>query len=58
MYIKGGGHAHAVHVNITASTLTVDDLGRIVGDVHNILCAEGTGFDGVGASGIKSILVD
>jgi hypothetical protein len=37
---------------ITAETLIVDDLGRIIGDLHDITCFKGNGFNANnGASG-------
>ena len=50
--MQGEGHVHAVQVNITAETLIVDDLGRIIGDLHDITCSKGNGFNANdGASG-------
>ncbi|KAK3576661.1 hypothetical protein CHS0354_004945 [Potamilus streckersoni] len=49
--VRGGGHVHAVHININSATLIVDDLGRIVGDFHSIPCITGDGYSGSGASG-------
>ena len=49
--VHGGGTIHAVHLNITVVNLTVDDLGTIVGDLHQVPCTQGQGHDGLGASG-------
>ena len=52
LWVQGEGHVHAVHVNITAENVVVDDLGHIIGDHHGIACTIGDGFDSVnGASG-------
>lgn len=53
--MQGGGHVHAVHVDITADTLIVDDLGKIIGDIHNAACSKGDGYSSsTGASGKTS----
>ena len=57
MHIEGLGHVHATHVHIEAGTLIVDDLGRLVGDEHDIPCTTGQGTDGQGASGVIYIYV-
>ena len=49
--IRGGGVLHAVHLNLTAEEMVVDDLGRVVGDTHSIPCVMGEGVNGAGASG-------
>jgi len=51
LWVQGGGLVHAVKVTIVAGTLVVDDLGQIVGDLHDISCPTGTGFAGNGGSG-------
>ena len=53
-HVHGLGRVHAIHLNITAAELTVDDLGQIIGDYHNISCSIGEGFDGYGPSGKMS----
>ena len=49
--MHGGGIIHAVHLNITVDNLVIDDLGTIVGDLHQIPCSEGQGHGGSGPSG-------
>ncbi|WAR25690.1 hypothetical protein MAR_011394 [Mya arenaria] len=49
--IQGGGIVHAIHVNIEAQQLIVDDLGEIIGDFHNITCSVGEGVQGTAGSG-------
>lgn len=49
--IQGGGFVHAVHLNLTAGEMIVDDLGRVVGDTHSVPCVTGEGVNGAGASG-------
>ena len=52
MKVQGGGLVHAVHMNIEASMLVVDDLGIIRGDTHGMTCTTGQGYGGSsGASG-------
>ncbi|XP_076091252.1 uncharacterized protein LOC143063127 [Mytilus galloprovincialis] len=52
LWVQGGGHVHAVHVDITADTLIVDDLGKIIGDIHNAACSKGDGYSSsTGGSG-------
>ncbi|KAH3816394.1 hypothetical protein DPMN_117910 [Dreissena polymorpha] len=49
--VQGGGRIHAVHVDIRAQQLTVDDLGEIIGDLHTIACTTGSGIAGSSGSG-------
>ena len=58
IWIQGRGRLHAVHVNIKSENLTVDDLGLIKGDNHDIKCHEGQGFSGHVGSGKKCFLFD
>ena len=52
LWIKGGGTVHHPKVHVTAETLTVDDLGTLVGDEHDESCSTGNGFNnGNGGSG-------
>ena len=53
--VQGGGIIHAIHVVIESDNLIVDDLGRVVGDIHDLPCDTGNGIDGTTASG-KTIL--
>jgi len=46
--VKGLGHLHALHINITAGTLIVDDLGHVTGDVNDDPCPVGDGIDSTG----------
>lgn len=46
--MKGLGHLHAVHLNLTVNTLIVDDLGHVTGDVHDDPCPVGDGIDSSG----------
>jgi len=56
--VQGEGHVHAVQVNITAENLIVDDLGQIIGDLHDITCSKGNGFNANnGASGRQCYLI-
>ena len=55
--VKGHGHIHAVHINLTANTMVVDDLGLVIGDRHDISCVQGDGVTSAsGASGNKTLL--
>ena len=46
---------HAVHINLTANTMVVDDLGRVTGDLHEISCVQGDGVASTAdASGKKT----
>ncbi|XP_033640829.1 uncharacterized protein LOC117301055 [Asterias rubens] len=51
--VEGGGHLHATRMEINADILIVDDLGRVVADVHEIPCEEedGAGKDPSGSYG-------
>ena len=50
--VKGGGILHAVHLDITADKMKVDDLGQVIGDTHSVTCSSGEGIVGSnGASG-------
>ena len=51
--VEGGGHLHTTMMEINADTLIVDDLGRVVADVHDIPCddADGAGKAGTGSYG-------
>ena len=52
MEIKGHGRMHAVHIEVTANTMVVDDLGSVIGDLHNNQCVQGDGVTSTkGASG-------
>lgn len=61
LHVYGGGLVHAVSANINARDMTVDDLGRVIGDWNSIPCNAddqadeaaytGNGKDGIGASG-------
>ena len=52
LWVQGGGHVHAVHVDMEAKDLIVDDLGLIVGDIHDAPCTTGNGFSSTsGGSG-------
>ncbi|XP_033745593.1 uncharacterized protein LOC117331107 [Pecten maximus] len=51
LWVKGGGHLHAVKVNIDADTMIVDDLGEVTGDVHTKSCTVGQGYQAYGGSG-------
>ncbi|WAR26294.1 hypothetical protein MAR_011998 [Mya arenaria] len=51
MRVAGGGIVHAVHVNIGAQQLIVDDLGEIIGDFHSVSCSTGNGVTGTSGSG-------
>ena len=43
---------HAVHLNVTANTMVVDDLGLVIGDLHKNPCVQGDGVTSTkGASG-------
>ena len=35
--VQGCGIIHAIHVVIESDNLVVDDLGRVVGDIHDLL---------------------
>ena len=56
LHVKGHGLIHAVNLTIEADTFIVDDLGRVVGDVHDATCTLGEGFSGSGASGLPDYL--
>ena len=53
--VQGGGIIHAIHVVIESDNLVVDDLGRVVGDIHDLPCETGNGVDGTTASGKTSL---
>ena len=59
MEIKGRGHMHAVHLNVTANTMVVHDLGLVIGDLHVNPCVQGDGVSSTnGASGNNVPLFD
>ena len=49
--MQGGGIIHAIHVDIQSTNLIVDDLGEIIGDVHELTCTSGNGVAGTTGSG-------
>ena len=49
--MQGGGKLHAIYVEIQSVNLTVDDLGEIIGDNHDLTCAVGNGLSGTTGSG-------
>lgn len=54
--VNGGGIVHATTVNIEAESLIVDDLGEIIGDLHNVACS--SVYSGVGGSSGSGIYSD
>ena len=57
--VEGGGHLHATRMEINADILIVDDLGRVVADVHEIPCEEedGAGKDPSGSYGGSGMFI-
>lgn len=58
--VEGGGHLHTTRMEINADILIVDDLGKVVADVHEIPCEDedGAGKDpssSYGGSGMSSL---
>ncbi|XP_038052472.1 uncharacterized protein LOC119725183 [Patiria miniata] len=46
--VEGGGHLHTKRMEINADVLIVDDMGRLVADLHDLPCPDS---DGAGKSG-------
>ena len=49
--MQGGGIIHAIYVDIQPTNLIVDDLGEIIGDIHELTCDTGNGVAGSTGSG-------